>query len=218
MNRSASVDFESAFSKLQSIQYRYELVHDAMLSLKSNNRFLDGLEYLNNRYPQFQSGDDRLRICKAQFMMMLHWAEDMLDRVKQVANLTSTLVSYKQSQAMVCNTASLDRMAHASKKDGDMLLYLTKATQKDSSTVRLISMITMVYLPGAFVASFFSTSFINAALNYTSTSKSPTKHQIMVHACSFIAVTAGLMLITFLGAFHWNRKMSKQAEGNMTVL
>ena len=53
---------------------------------------------------------------------------------------------------MVCNTASLDRMAHASKKDGDMLIFLTKATQKDSSTMRLISMITMVYLPGAFVA------------------------------------------------------------------
>ena len=93
MKRSASVDFESAFSKLQTIQYRYELVHDAMLSLKSNNRFLDGLEHLINRYPHLQSEDARLRVCKAQFTMMQNWAEDMLDRVKQVANLVSTLSS-----------------------------------------------------------------------------------------------------------------------------
>ena len=92
MNSSTNFDFEPAFSKLQSIQYRYELVHDAILALKSNNGAIEGLEQLIGLHQRLRSGDDRLKICKAQFKTMQTSAEDLLDRVKQVSILVSTPV------------------------------------------------------------------------------------------------------------------------------
>ncbi|KAH8704455.1 hypothetical protein GQ44DRAFT_778021 [Phaeosphaeriaceae sp. PMI808] len=209
VNRNTNFDFASAFSKLQSIQYRYEQVHDAMLALKSNNGVLEGLSHLKSRCPHLGSENDRLEICKAQFMMMKTSAQDMLDRVKQVANLTSTLVNYRHGQAITSNTASLDRMAHESQKGEALILNLTKTTKQDSGTMKLIAVITICYLPGNFVASLFSTSFVSAALN--STASTTLQHRINVHASSYVAVTATLMIVTLFGAFRWDRKMAREA-------
>ncbi|KAF1833919.1 hypothetical protein BDW02DRAFT_357122 [Decorospora gaudefroyi] len=213
INRNANLDFAAAFSKLQSIQYRYEQVHDSMLALKANNNVLEGLAHLKTRCPHLGSENDRLEICKAQFMLMQTSAQDMLDRIKQVANLTSTLVNYQHGQAVTSNTASLDRMAHESRKGEELILNLTKATKKDSGTMKLIAVITMVYLPGTFVATLFSTSFVSTALN--ATASTTLQHRIIAHASSYGAVTATLMIVTMLVAYHWDRKMAREAEAQM---
>jgi hypothetical protein len=62
------------------------------------------------------------------------------------------LLNQKLSQTIVSNTTSMDRMAQASTKEGQLLLDLTRATKKDSGIMKLIAVITMIYLPGTFAA------------------------------------------------------------------
>jgi hypothetical protein len=63
-----------------------------------------------------------------------------------------TLLNYKHNQAIAYNTTSMDRMAQASKKERQLILGLTKATKRDSGSMKLIAVITMIYLPGTFAA------------------------------------------------------------------
>lgn len=64
----------------------------------------------------------------------------------------TTLLNTKHSQALTSNTAGMNRLAEANREDGQLILLLTKSAKKDSGTMRLIAVITMVYLPGTFVA------------------------------------------------------------------
>jgi hypothetical protein len=50
------------------------------------------------------------------------------------------------------NSINLSQLAEDSKKDSASLVMLAKATGRDSRTVKLIAVITMVYLPGSFMA------------------------------------------------------------------
>jgi hypothetical protein len=68
------------------------------------------------------------------------------------AEQTKTILDHKLSQAIVTNTTSMDRMSQAMKKESQMMLGLTKAAKEDSGTMKLIAVITMIYLPGTFAA------------------------------------------------------------------
>jgi hypothetical protein len=43
-------------------------------------------------------------------------------------------------------------MAQVSTEEGQLLLNLTRASKKDSGIMKLIAVITMIYLPGTFAA------------------------------------------------------------------
>ena len=56
------------------------------------------------------------------------------------------------SHALNSNTASLNLVAAASKEDAEVMLVLAKAARHDSRTVKLVTVLAFVYLPGTFVA------------------------------------------------------------------
>ncbi|KAF2812456.1 uncharacterized protein BDZ99DRAFT_474619 [Mytilinidion resinicola] len=150
-------DFDLAFSNVQSLQHRCELIHDAILVLRSNVEILIGLQSLDRRMvhilgtsPVFL--DHSAETCMSLFKTHRKWAEAMLDRAKQVSSLMTTLLNSKHSQALTSNTASMNRLAEAAKEDGRAMLALTKSAKKDAGTMKLIAAITMIYLPGTFVA------------------------------------------------------------------
>ena len=62
------------------------------------------------------------------------------------------LLGYRNNASVSQNSANLAKMAEASGKDSQVMLALTNATKRDSGTVRLIAVITMIYLPGTFMA------------------------------------------------------------------
>jgi hypothetical protein len=64
----------------------------------------------------------------------------------------TTFLNSKHSQALTTNTASINRLAEASVEDARLNLMLAKSSKKDSGSMKLIAVVTMIYLPGTFIA------------------------------------------------------------------
>ncbi|OCK74718.1 hypothetical protein K432DRAFT_429867 [Lepidopterella palustris CBS 459.81] len=218
-------DFKLAFSNVQSLQHRCELIQDAISVLRSDAEILSGLQLLRRKAVKrpespgqihaSESETHGLESCVSQFFLVQKWAKDMLNRARQASDLMTTLLNSKHSQALTFNTASMNRLAEASKLDGQLMVALTKSTKKDSGTMKLIAVITMIYLPGTFVASIFSTGFVNASL---SDSTPGIRHQSLLQAWSYASATAGLMVITLVASYLWERRMESNEERNNAIL
>ena len=135
----------------------------------------------------------------------------------------TTLLTYRHSQTITSTTTSLDQMVQASRQDERTTLDLTRATRKDSNALKVVAIITVIYLPGTFVAvrrapekifqstvanpiqTLFSTGFMNL-----SSVGDQLANQITTQASSYAGVTVSLMLITLCTAYFWNRRLQLQ--------
>jgi Na+/serine symporter len=157
---------------MQTLQHQGELIRTAKLAIGSNIEILSGLQShahddIVGHSPLWES---KAKACVSLLQRNLKWTDDILDRTKEASNLVSVLTFYlsklftyscskmtalfnfKHSQALSLNSASTNRLAEASREEGRLILMLTKSSKKDSGTMRLITVITMLYLPGTFVA------------------------------------------------------------------
>lgn len=64
----------------------------------------------------------------------------------------TTLIGYRHEETLRQNQNKLTEMAEFSRNDSLYMLDMTKATKIDSSVIRIIAVITILYLPGTFVA------------------------------------------------------------------
>ena len=83
------MDLDRAFSSVQELQYHSELLYNIIAALRSNIETLLGLQSLSLAYhkPEDVMLYHELATCVSQFRMNQKWAEDMLDRAKQVSSL-----------------------------------------------------------------------------------------------------------------------------------
>jgi hypothetical protein len=224
--RGQALDASIAFSNVQRLQYQCELIHDAKSTLRSTIKVLHGLKMLRKNISQFwfpydkswrhlSRADDRLKVGVSRLSTCLKWAEDMLDQAKQVSNLTSLLLSYRQTQAITANTTRMEQMANASQQDERLLLELTWATKRDSMVMKITTVITMVYLPGTFAATLFSTGFVNLYLT-TPGANSHRANSIQLYV--YLAMTGGLMVITILASWTWHRQARFREDAELKRL
>jgi hypothetical protein len=57
----------------------------------------------------------------------------------------------KHSEALTINTTSMAQLAKSSKVDQDAMLSLTRAAKNDSGIMKLIAVVTMIYLPSSLI-------------------------------------------------------------------
>jgi hypothetical protein len=62
------------------------------------------------------------------------------------------MLSSRHEEALVRHTASMDTLARMCQSDGRLLLELGEAAKGDSRAMKQIALITMIYLPGSFMA------------------------------------------------------------------
>lgn len=77
------------------------------------------------------------------------------DRVKSGVQLLSSLLDLK-------NGHSLRKLAEESKQENAVMKSLSEKATADASAVKVITIITLVYLPTSVVTNFFSTTFVNS--------------------------------------------------------
>lgn len=63
-----------------------------------------------------------------------------------------TLLSYRNDESISRNSDNMRQMTESAEKYSENMVLLTEATKKDSGIMKLIAVITMIYLPGTFVA------------------------------------------------------------------
>lgn len=94
-------DFGLAFSRVQTLQYRRELIHDAILALTSQMEIVKGTKFLIARMisqrPMMKDQlilkrmHRELDLCASNVALKHTWAKDLLQRAQQVAELVSYL-------------------------------------------------------------------------------------------------------------------------------
>jgi len=86
---------DQAFTGSQEAQYYSDLLHNTILELKSNMEILMGLQRVKANQGSGGGGntstDHGLDTCISQFRVNLSWADDMLDRTKEVSTLVAVL-------------------------------------------------------------------------------------------------------------------------------
>lgn len=173
------VDLDLAFSSVQELQYHSELLHNIVAALRSDREILLGLQSLGmaSGSPGDAMLHHELSTCMSQFRMDQEWAEDMLDRAKQVSNLVCppslrlftcpsefgsamlklsvaqmTVLFYaKHSQTLTANTTAMSQLTQDSQKDQELMLRIAKAAKKDSEVMKVIAAVTLCYLPATLV-------------------------------------------------------------------
>lgn len=80
-------------------------------------------------------------------------AKILKDRVTAIAQLLSDLLSYEEAVA-------LKDLSRESYKEGKEMHRLTERSTKDAAAVKILTVITLIYLPTTIVANFFSTQFV----------------------------------------------------------
>lgn len=64
----------------------------------------------------------------------------------------TTLLSAKYIQVLISNNINVGRLAELSQQDGRSTLAISKTMQNDSSTMKFVAILAVLYVPGTFVA------------------------------------------------------------------
>lgn len=114
------------------------------------------------------------------------------------------MATYENKLSRKATEASV-QLATESRTIAEQSKHIAVLTRRDSNDMRIIALLTMIFLPGAFVGSLMSSSFFNfdpAADNEV------VSHWIWL----YLLITARLTIIVFSGWHLLSRVKSKKGE------
>ncbi|KIW59389.1 hypothetical protein PV05_03842 [Exophiala xenobiotica] len=197
--------FHLTFSKVQDLRYVQELIRDVALVLISQTKILRGLRALidqlaltsrmhcERQHLRYLSRE--LDACESQASLKRAWATDMLERSQQAADMITCLLNAAYTQALISNNVHMGKLAESSQHDSKLALGISRAMKQDSSMMKFLAMLAVIYVPATFVATIFSTGFVNATLG---TVDAPDQHRIFVQAGIYTATSVILTCATLL--------------------
>ncbi|KAK1829013.1 hypothetical protein QBC39DRAFT_357823 [Podospora conica] len=127
-----------------------------------------------------------------------------------------TLIDEYEEKILDCSMR-LEGMAMATQwSQGETNMEIAAATGRDSSQMRSIAFVTMVFLPGTFIASFFSMTFFNWNSNNSGDPEPVLSGKIWIYFC----LTGVFTLITLTLFWHFivrrpSRKKKYQQQDSM---
>ncbi|KAI9801453.1 MAG: hypothetical protein M1833_002685 [Piccolia ochrophora] len=166
------------------------VMHDATLDTVSN--LLGQCSDLDCGSSAFtQALSEQLR----ELELNKHKAEALYKKLEATARLLSDLLDYELA-------FSLKGLVDESRKDNVIMRDLTAKATKDAGAMKVITVITIVFLPASVVGNFFSTSFVE------------TKHReglrptisVSPDVWLFAACTFPLTLLTLFVWYWWTKK------------
>ncbi|KAK0646793.1 hypothetical protein B0T16DRAFT_458677 [Cercophora newfieldiana] len=201
-----------AFTGSQDIQYYSDLLHNAILELKSNMEILAGLQRMGASHGggNKASADHGLDTCVSQFRTNLSWAEDMLDRTKEASTLMALLHYSQRARELAFDTSNMNHVANATKADQDTMLLLARAAKKDSEIMKLIAFVSVVYLPCSLITALFSTGFVTVSLTGGATEAYDTR-RALTQAAIYAVLAAALTILTGTVVYILRRRTAVRA-------
>jgi hypothetical protein len=158
----AQVKFQNRL-KLKKLE---DMILTLLLMLRATASTIESLRDRFSRYIDHSSlvpmKDDALSTAFHEILeeskLYLSNAEALDKCLQSASALLSDLLPYQ-------NASSLKSIAEDTKSDNTIMRQLTEQTTEDSSSIKTITIITVVFLPATVVASFFSTQFVQIQEN-----------------------------------------------------
>lgn len=125
-----------------------------------------------------------------EVQMNLKKVDVLRRRAKGTAHLLSDLLDYENAQIAHQNEKSLNKLVQKTNEENSKMRLLTERSTRDAATVKILTVITLVYLPVTVVLNFFSTQLIRV---------DDTGHiSIILQSWWFIVVAIPLTIVTFI--------------------
>ncbi|KAH7359966.1 hypothetical protein BKA66DRAFT_573713 [Pyrenochaeta sp. MPI-SDFR-AT-0127] len=201
----------------QNIKQVEDEVSDLMLCLDST---LDTVSTFEEMYTQFRFHRDEsysikgsqfgsgygsdavifaLREKTKELIYTRKKAEALLSRVQNTRTLISSLMERQSGHNIDQQIAALHKLERQGQDDNIIMRQLAEKSSHDSSSVRILTIITMIYLPCTIVSNFFSTQFVSSKELDTG----DTKLEYTTNAWLFFAISVPLTIITILVWYLW---------------
>ncbi|KIW66742.1 hypothetical protein PV04_06042 [Phialophora macrospora] len=177
-------------SDLQRIQIWEEKANEAMSTLESNASVLGAiLDYYlgladNARFPLKSSNADDIKMFAAQMKDLIADSNMQRNRAKHLVNIASQrktlILQYLQSQA------------------SEKMETLTMMSQKEAVAMRIVTVVTLIFLPATFVSTFFSTDVVKYQNGSGTNSTAGGTSYSSLAMARWLEVTLPLTVVTFL--------------------
>ncbi|KAF2625280.1 hypothetical protein BU25DRAFT_397208 [Macroventuria anomochaeta] len=119
-------------------------------------------------------------------------AEALLARIQSTRTLISSLLERQSGY-------NINHQISALREGNTIMQTIAEKNRRDSSSMRVLTIITMIYLPCTIVSNFYSTQFVNQ----TEVDGGPTKMGYAQNAWVFFAISIPLTIFTFLVWYSW---------------
>ncbi|KAF2813082.1 uncharacterized protein BDZ99DRAFT_382142 [Mytilinidion resinicola] len=223
---SSTLKDDFSFSDLQRIQYIEEKTNEVLLVLKLNSEVLRDLkEHYRSviRDPQFPS-EISLK-CHSEFArfekcisgvekdlrMQLSRTETLLCLLAERKSLLYGILQYRSMKASEFFARKSQLSAHHMEKMTTSMHEIARKTKQETVSMRIITLVTLFFLPGTFIATIFSTDIIKFS---TDNQGHETKAFQFQGLQLYMEICIPLMFVTFIAWYivYWWVKRGDRSE------
>lgn len=136
-------------------------------------------------------------------------ADVLFKRAQSTAKLLSDLLEYENAQIGHLNEQSLNGLVKETKDENAKMMILTERSTQDAAAVKILTVITLIYLPMTVVASIFSSQLIRVNENG--------QVSVVAGAWWFGVVTVPLTVATFIAWKYWLSYTMREHERRVSA-
>ncbi|EXJ91804.1 hypothetical protein A1O3_00354 [Capronia epimyces CBS 606.96] len=126
-------------------------------------------------------------------------AKTLQRKVRSASDLVSSILD-------LSNSTALKNLAVASAQENAGMHELTKKATQDAAAVKVLTILTLIYLPATVISNFFSTSFVNMATRSDGSS-------FVVVASNWWILVATAVPLTGITIYVWKFYVQKEIDG-----
>ncbi|KAF8849338.1 hypothetical protein BDZ45DRAFT_732300 [Acephala macrosclerotiorum] len=150
-NLSPLTDFVINFDDRQVLKTLEDQVLDLQVILPG---MLDAIkELLCDSESRNEGLVSEFREYQREVKMLIERSKTLNDMATSTARLLSDLLSYEEA-------VSLKKLSYETQMESKSMSHLAEKSTKDAAAVKILTVITLIYLPFTIVANFFSTQFV----------------------------------------------------------
>ncbi|PVI08330.1 hypothetical protein DM02DRAFT_722620 [Periconia macrospinosa] len=222
VDEKTKIDFSVAFSDNQNIQHLRQRMRATHSALSATLDVTRGYEQMlcGNKSPIMHaykaSMKSSLRSYQAYLRNYIRTARNLLDSSTEISNILVHMLDYRNDDVLIrtneashANSEHMRTIAAAAHQENKAIVALAEKSSNDSRVIRILTFVTIFYLPASLAASIFSSDLIQ--LNPPNEPKSQEQGDIL-HVRKEIwilpALSVGLLAGTFLVIFIWTRMLN----------
>ncbi|KAH0613689.1 uncharacterized protein H6S33_005575 [Morchella sextelata] len=163
-NYNQHLDFEVEFKDVQELQRFEEKVQSLLLALETNRDTITTLQKHNDQLRNcglgleehhFTAVDDSLDTYLTELAIYKRNVEALLQRIRGRSRLLYNILDYRNAETAHRHGQKNVDFAELGRRDTDLMMKMTKRTTREAVAVKIVTFVTLFYLPATFVAVCF---------------------------------------------------------------
>ncbi|KAF3287659.1 hypothetical protein TWF970_007370 [Orbilia oligospora] len=188
---------ETELAEAVSIFEKLEYQHNEFKKIMDDYPVMEGSNSVTQQISQVQQ--------EVKALQMLFWQE--ATKIKTCSKWLSEAMSHRNTEAIKAATVEMskileetEKLTSENRKEAKLMSQIAINTQKDGQSMKIIAILTMIFLPGSFVSSVFGWNIISFDVSEDgSQSLAISKQGLQIFLIFFFTFT----IVTISGCWIW---------------